>query len=65
VVLEPTSLNLDIWLTLIEHKLSRVDTSRPPHFDVTNFSYWSARMACYLEVVDIGILRATHGGMKR
>jgi hypothetical protein len=36
--------------------------SSPPHFDGTNFSYWIARMACYLEIVDLGICRciATH-----
>jgi hypothetical protein len=28
-----------------------MDTHRPPHFDGTNFPYYSARMACYLEAV--------------
>jgi hypothetical protein len=41
-----------------------MDTHRPPHFDGTNFSYYSARMACYLEVVDLGVWRVTHDGMK-
>jgi hypothetical protein len=39
-------------------------THRPPHFDGTNFPCYSARMACYLEVVDLGVLRVTHDGMK-
>jgi hypothetical protein len=41
-----------------------MDTHRPPHFDDTNFPYYSARMACYLEVVDLGVWRVTHDGMK-
>jgi hypothetical protein len=41
-----------------------LDTHRPPHFDNTNFPYYSARMACYLEVVDLGVWRVTHDGMK-
>ena len=32
-----------------------VDTHRLSHFDDTNFSYYSARMACYLEAVDLGV----------
>jgi hypothetical protein len=36
-----------------------MDTHRPPHFDGTNFSYYSARMACYLEAVDLGVWRVT------
>jgi hypothetical protein len=28
-----------------------MDTHRPSHFDSTNFPYYSARMACYLEAV--------------
>jgi hypothetical protein len=39
-----------------------MDTHRPPHFDGTNFSYYSARMACYL--VDLGVWRVTRDGMK-
>ena len=35
-------------------RVRRMDTSRPPHFDSTNFSYWSARIACYLEAIDLG-----------
>jgi hypothetical protein len=31
-----------------------MDTHRPPHFDDTNFPYYSARMACYLENVNLG-----------
>jgi hypothetical protein len=36
----------------------------PPHFDGTSFPYYSARMACYLEVVDLGVWRVTRDGMK-
>jgi hypothetical protein len=32
-----------------------MDTHRPPHLDDTNLSYYSARMACYLEAVDLAI----------
>jgi hypothetical protein len=41
-----------------------MDTHLPPHFDDTNFPYYSARMACYLEVVDLGVWRVTREGMK-
>jgi hypothetical protein len=41
-----------------------MDSHRPPHFDVTNFPYYSTRMACYLEVVDLGVWRVTCEGMK-
>jgi hypothetical protein len=41
-----------------------MDTHRPPHFDGTNFPYYSDRMACYLEEVDLGVWRVTHDGMK-
>jgi hypothetical protein len=41
-----------------------MDTSRPPHFDSTNFPYYSARIACHLEAVDLGVWRVTHDGMK-
>jgi hypothetical protein len=41
-----------------------MDTQRPAHFDGTNFSYYSARMACYLEVVDLGVWRVTRYRMK-
>jgi hypothetical protein len=41
-----------------------MDTHRPPHFDGTNFPYYNARMACYLKVVDLGVWRVTHDGMK-
>jgi hypothetical protein len=47
--------------TLLEEGM---DTHRPPHFDDTNFPYYSARMTCYLEVVDLGVWRVTHEGMK-
>jgi hypothetical protein len=39
-----------------------MDTHRPPHFDGTNFPYYSATMACYLEAVDLGIWRVTRDG---
>jgi hypothetical protein len=41
-----------------------MDTHRPPHFDGTNFPYYCARMACYLEVVDLGVWRVTRDVMK-
>jgi hypothetical protein len=41
-----------------------MDIHRPPHFDGTNFPYYSARMACYLEAVDLGVWRVTRDGMK-
>jgi hypothetical protein len=41
-----------------------MDIHRSPHFDGTNFTYYSARMACYLEVVDLGVWRVTCNGMK-
>jgi hypothetical protein len=41
-----------------------MDTHRTPHFTYTNFPYYSARMACYLEVVDLGVWRVTHDRMK-
>ena len=41
-----------------------MDTSRSPHFDGTNFLYYSARMACYLEAVDLGVWRVSRDGMK-
>jgi hypothetical protein len=41
-----------------------MDTHRPPHVDDTNFLYYSARMTCYLEVVDLGVWRVTRDGMK-
>jgi hypothetical protein len=41
-----------------------MDTHRRAHFDNTNFSYYSARMACYLEAVDLGVWRVTHDEKK-
>ena len=41
-----------------------MDTSRPLHFDGTNFPYYKARMACYLEAVDLGVWRVTRDGIK-
>ena len=59
-----------IWtfgLTVVESTLFRgfgMDTSRPPQFDDTNFPYYKAIMACYLEAVDLGVWRVTRDGMK-
>jgi hypothetical protein len=41
-----------------------MDTHRTPHFDGTNFPYYSARMAYYLEAVDLCVWRVTRDGMK-
>ena len=41
-----------------------MDTSRPPHFDDTNFPYYKARMACHLEAVDLGVWRVSCDVMK-
>jgi hypothetical protein len=41
-----------------------MDTHRPPHFDITNFPYYRARMACYLEDINLGVCRVTRDGMK-
>ena len=41
-----------------------MDTSRPPHFDGTNFPYYKARMACHLKTVDLGVWRVTRDGTK-
>ena len=41
-----------------------MDTSRPLHFDGTNFPYYKASMACHLEAVDLGVWRVTRDGMK-
>jgi hypothetical protein len=41
-----------------------MDTHRPPHFDGTSFPYYCAIMACYLEVLDLGVWRVTRDGMK-
>ena len=56
-----------LGLTAVEPPPLRVvemDTSRPPHFDGTNFPYYRARMACYLEMVDLGVWRVTHDEIK-
>jgi hypothetical protein len=41
-----------------------VDTPKPSHFDDTNFPYYSARIACYIEAVDLGVWRVTRDRMK-
>jgi hypothetical protein len=40
-------------------RVQQIDTHRSPHFDDINFSYYSARTTCYLEVVDLGVWRVT------
>jgi hypothetical protein len=42
-----------------------MDTSRFPHFDDTDILYWSARMTCYLETINLGVWRVTHDRIKR
>ena len=67
LVSEPVGSIWTFGLTTVEMTLFRVvgmDTSRPPHFDGTNFLYYRARMACYLEAVDLGVWRVTRDGMK-
>ena len=67
LVLEPVGLIWTFGLTAVEPTLFRVvgmDTFRPPYFDGTNFPYYKARMACYLEAVDLGVWRVTRDGMK-
>jgi hypothetical protein len=41
-----------------------MDTHRPPHFDNTNFPYYSARMDSYLEAVDKVVWRVTRNRLK-
>jgi hypothetical protein len=41
-----------------------MDTHRSAHFVGTYFPYYSARMACYLEAVDLGVWIVTRDGMK-
>jgi hypothetical protein len=41
-----------------------MDTYRPPHFDDTNFPYYSATMGCYLEVIDQSVWKVTRDQMK-
>jgi hypothetical protein len=41
-----------------------MDTHRPPHFADTNFPYYSARMDCYPEDIDLDVWRVTRDGMK-
>ena len=41
-----------------------MDTSRPLHFDGTNFPYYKAKMACHLEAIDWGVRRVTHDEIK-
>ena len=67
MVSEPVGSIWTFGLTAVEPTSFRVvgmDTSRPPHFDGTNFLYYKARMACHLEVVDLGVWRVTRDGMK-
>ena len=67
LVSEPVGSIWTFGFTTVEPTLFRVigmDTSRPPHFDGTNFPYYNARMVCHLVVVDLGVWRVTHDGMK-
>ena len=67
MVSEPVGSIWTFCLTTIEPTLFRVvemDTSRPPYFDGTNFPYYKARMACHLEVIDLGVWRVTRDGIK-
>ena len=67
LVSEPVGSIWTFGLTAVELTLFRVvgmDTSRPPHFEGTNFPYYKARMACYLEAVNLGVWRVTRDGMK-
>jgi hypothetical protein len=41
-----------------------MDTHKTPNFDSTNFPYYSTRMACYVEAIDLGVWRVTRDGMK-
>jgi hypothetical protein len=41
-----------------------MDTHGPPHFDSTNIPYYSARIACYLEAINLGVWRVTRDKMK-
>jgi hypothetical protein len=48
------------WFTAFENKWPTwMDTHRTLCFDDTKFLYYSARMACYLKVVDLGVWRVT------
>ena len=67
VVSEPVGSIWTFGFTVVEPMLFRVvgmDTSRPWHFDVSNFPYYKARMVCHLEAVDLGVWRVTCDGMK-
>ena len=67
MVSEPVGSIWAFSFTAIEPTLFRVvgmDISRPSHFNGTNFSYYKARMAYYLEAVDLGVWRVTRDGMK-
>ena len=67
MVSEPVDSIWTFGLTAVEPTSFRVvgmDTSRPPHFDGTNFHYYIARMACHLEAVDLGVWRVTPDRMK-
>ena len=67
VVSEPVGSIWTFGFTTVEPTLFRVVgmyTSRPSHFDSTNFTYYKARMACHLVVVDLGVWRVTRDGIK-
>ena len=67
MVSEPVGSIWTFGFTDVEPTLFRVvgmDTSRPQHFDGTNFPYYKARMACHLEAVDLSVWRVTRDGIK-
>ena len=67
VVSKPVGSIWTFGFTAVEPTLFRVvgmDTSRPLHFDGTNFPYYKARMDCHLKAIDLGVWRVTHDGIK-
>jgi hypothetical protein len=60
----PWELNHSHSHSLIEEFPTNFSAYRPSHFNNTNLCYYSARMACYLEVVDLGVWRVSDDGMK-
>ena len=67
VASEPVGSIWTFGFTAVEPTLFRVvgmNTSRPPHFNGTNFLYYKVRMACHFETVDLSVLRVTRNEMK-
>ena len=66
MVSEPVGSIWSFGIAVVEPMLFRVvgmDTSRSPYFDGTNFPYYKVRIACHLEVVDLGVWRVTRDRM--